>query len=87
MKKIADRPVSGEPGTVYEYDEGGQPFDPSVGWDLSNGCRVTFGLEGDQLVALVTTSGKDQRDGITRRSMTREQVEDFARQLSALIGK
>lgn len=82
------RPVDAEPGEVEPgwYDEGtGQPIDLRVGWSMSPGCRVTFGFEGDRLHATVSTSDVDQRAGITRRTVTREQVAAYARSLLALV--
>lgn len=79
-----DRPVLADPGTCHEYDEDGNVSAPSVRWDLSWGCALTIGYEDGQLVALVSTSDKDQRDGITRRAVTHEQVAHYAHQLLAL---
>ena len=81
------RPVYGDPDTSHEdeLDENGTPH-PYVGWDLSFGCRITFNAEENGFTVTVNTSDKDKRDGITYRSVTREQIADHARQLLALAG-
>lgn len=81
------RPVSADPDVQYEYDEDGNAYDPSVGWDLSFGCRSTVGFQDGQLVAVVHTSDEDKRRGFTRRAVTREQVADYARKLLNLVGE
>ena len=81
------RPVYGDPDTIHEYDEDGNAYDPGVGWDLSGGCRSTIGYQDGQLVAVVHTSDEDKRRGFTRRTVTREQVADYARKLLALVGE
>ncbi|MCI2423083.1 hypothetical protein MOQ72_37265 [Saccharopolyspora sp. K220] len=81
------RPTLGDPATLHEYDEDGNAYDTSVGWDLSFGCRSTIGFQDGQLVAVVHTSDEDKRMGFTYRAVTREQVADYARQLFELIGE
>lgn len=81
------RPALSDPDTCHEYDEDGNVSAPWVRWDLSWGCASTIGYEGEDLVALVSTSDEDQRTGITRRVVTREQVASYARKLLALIGE
>lgn len=76
----------GNPNTFHEYDDDGTAHDPMVVWDLSIGCTATVGFQGDQLVALVSTSDQDKRAGITRRAVTHQQVADYACQLLTLVG-
>lgn len=74
----------GEPQTQHEHDEDGNAYNPSVIWDLSVGCTASIGYEGGQLVALVSTSDEDKRTGITRRTVTHDQVAHYGHQLLAL---
>lgn len=83
----AIRPVLADPVTRHEYDEDGNAYDPFVRWDLSVGCTVTLAFDGDALDVTVSTSDRDQRDGITKRAVTREQIAAYARQLLALVGE
>lgn len=78
------KPTLGEPQTQHEHDEDGNAYNPSVIWDLSIGCTASIGYENGQLVALVSTSDEDKRTGITRRTVTHEQVAHYAHQLLAL---
>lgn len=42
------KPVRGEPGINYDYDENGFiPCTPTVGWDIEFGCRINFGWDVD----------------------------------------
>ncbi|MEU6261864.1 hypothetical protein [Saccharopolyspora shandongensis] len=81
------RPVYTNPDVYHEYDEDGQPYDPTARWSLSFGCTLSIGFEGDDLHLTVSTSGHDQRTGTTKRTVTREQVRDYAHQLLALVGE
>lgn len=86
------RPVSGAPTKRYEYVEDGEfgepvPTNPSAGWDLSFGCNLTFSADDNgDLRVTVSTSDQDQRDGITVRSVTRDQLAAFAWQLMDVVG-
>lgn len=83
------RPVYADPEQVGPswYDEDTyEPRDFGVGWDLSFGCRVTFRFDGPDLGVSVSTSDGDRRNGGTIRTVTREQVAAFARQLLKLVG-
>jgi hypothetical protein len=84
--KQQTRPVYGDPDVRNQYDEDGDAYDPSVGWNLSFGCNLTIGYRGETLAVTVNTSDRDQRDGITHRTVTRQQVADYARKLLALVG-
>lgn len=83
------RPTYGEPGTAFDnYGEhGDEPQDFGAGWDLSFGCRVSFGYVEGKLRASVSMSDHDLRAGCSIRSITREQLNAFAnalRQVTAL---
>ncbi|MFC7344581.1 hypothetical protein [Saccharopolyspora griseoalba] len=80
-------PVSSDPGVRTEHDEEGNPVDPSVGWNLSAGCNLSVGFAGEELAVTVSTSDADQRDGITHRAVTRDQVINHARHLLTLVGE
>lgn len=69
----------------YVTDDDGVSLEDGVGWDLSWGCRVSFGDDDPAgLVVAVSMSEEDQRKGITNRLATPEQVRRFARDLLAL---
>lgn len=70
----------------YVTDDDGRTLEDGVGWDLSGECRVSFEPAGDRLDVTVSTSGDEQRRGITVRAATAEQVRNFAHKLLALAG-
>lgn len=79
------RAVYHDPGDLqYEYDEDDNPTDPSVGWDLTFGCRVSFSHDSDGYRATVSISDQTQRDGIAVRGVTRDQIRAYAYQLIRL---
>lgn len=79
------RAVYREPGDVqYEHDEDDNPVDPSVGWDIAFGCRVTFGIVDGTWRVDVAVSDGEKRDGGSIRSVTRQQIRAFAYQLIKL---
>lgn len=81
----------------WDFDD--RPHCYGAGWDLSWGCRVTIGFEdtetgddgigvGDErLHATVSMSDEDKRRGITKRTVTPEQVRQYAYHLLALVGE
>lgn len=85
------RPTYGNPSVGYDHygEDGDQPQDFGAGWDLSFGCKVSFGYFEGKLRASVHMSDHDLRAGCTIRSITREQLAAFAsglRQVVALGG-
>jgi hypothetical protein len=79
------RPVMRDPDRgPYVTDEDGHPLDDGVGWDLSWGCRVSFGTDPEGFTVTVSTSAEDQRKGITNRLVTPSQVRQFAHDLLTL---
>lgn len=80
-------PVHADPRVWCEPDETGEALDPdtqTVGWNLSFGCHITFGMEDGFLRAQVSTSDTDQRNGITQRMVTAGQLRDYAFKLAEL---
>lgn len=77
------KPVLGEPGISYDYDEHRFiPCTPTVGWDLAFGCRINFGWDDEgTLSASVSISDATQRNGCAHGTVTPEQLEEFADQL------
>jgi hypothetical protein len=65
------RPVYGNPSVGYDNygEDGDKPQDFGAGWDLSFGCRVSFGYG----------------DGGTIRAITREQLNEFASALRQVV--
>lgn len=85
------RPVYGDPSVGYDNygEDGDEPQDFYAGWDLSFGCKVSFGYVEGRLRASVSMSDHDLRNGCSIRSITREQLNSFAgylRQVVALGG-
>lgn len=85
------RPVYADPSAEFDNygEDGDQPQDFAAGWDLSFGCKVSFGYVDGELRASVSLSDHDLRAGGTIRSITREQLNAFAsglRQVVALGG-
>lgn len=70
----------------YVADDDDVPFEHGVGWDVSEQCRVTFSPEAHGFDVTVSTSGEEQEMGWTARSVTADQIRDFARKLLALVG-
>jgi len=91
------RPTNGHPEFIpredYDIDDfDGKPIPPtleSVGWDLSFGSRINFGViedgTGDLYVDL-QLSDDAVANGMVIRSVTREQVLAFAQHLLDLVG-
>lgn len=78
------RTTSGNPEVVYELDEEGQPIPctPTVGWDISFGCRLNFGWDPDgQLAVTVSISDDVQKNGIAKRKITSKQLNDLSGKL------
>jgi hypothetical protein len=78
------RPTLGDPEVVYEPDEEGQPIPctPTVGWDISFGCRLNFGWDPDgQLAITVSISDEVQKNGIAKRKITSKQLNDLSGKL------
>jgi hypothetical protein len=82
------RPVMCDPEVLPEYyDEDGDGQNVGVGWNLSWGCKVTIGPDDDgQWTVHVSMSDEDKRVGATVRTVTREQVRDYAWHLLDVLG-
>jgi hypothetical protein len=79
------RPVYHGPGDVqYEYDEDDNPINPSVGWNIAWGCRVSFGYYDDAWRVTVSVSDAERRNGGAIRSVTREHLRKLAHHLIEL---
>ncbi|CAL9605982.1 hypothetical protein SUDANB95_05490 [Actinosynnema sp. ALI-1.44] len=83
----APRPVFAEPDYRYEHDEDGNPHDPSAGWDLAFGCRVSFGTMDGVLRASVHMSDHELSAGCSVREVTPEQIRTFANHLLHLLAE
>jgi len=69
------------------YDEDGDGRNLGVGWDLAWDCTLTLGSDDDgRWTVTVSISGEDQRRGLTVRSVTRDQVREYARYLLEVVG-
>jgi hypothetical protein len=79
------RAVYHDPGNVeHEYDEDEKPINPSVGWDIAWGCRVSFSHYDGAWRVTVAVSDAERRNGGAIRSVTREHLRQFAHQLIEL---
>jgi hypothetical protein len=77
------RPAYGDPGTQVECDA-----DAGVGWDLADDCRLTIGHDlGDDGETVEWTVIVTSEQGHVVRTVTPAQVEDYARQLLALVAR
>lgn len=79
------RAVYHDPGNVeHEYDEDEKPINPSVGWDIAWGCRVSFSHYDGAWRVTVSVSDAEKRNGGSIRTVTREQLRKLAHQLIEL---
>lgn len=84
------RPVYSDPNLIPGWDDDGNPLNETdCRWDLAFGCALSFGhdddgIGGGPLHVTVSTSDAHQRDGITVRTVTPEQVAEFGRMLCDL---
>jgi hypothetical protein len=79
--------VYDDPKTYYENTEDGDEFDPatqSVGWAISWGCQLTFGMDEGALRFTLGISDATQKNGIEIRTVTSTQVRDYAAKLVEL---
>lgn len=81
------RPTYGNPTADYDNwgENGDEPQDFGAGWDLSFGCKVSFGYFEGKLRASVHMSDHDLAAGCTVRSITREQLNAFASGLRQVV--
>jgi hypothetical protein len=84
MSNEAEKNVSSDPVSSQEKDEKQNVIQRSVSWDISPGCRVTFTFENGSWNVTVHMPGQDQQDGTTVRSVTRDQIMDFADKLKSV---
>jgi hypothetical protein len=84
---VEPRPVYADPSVGYDNygEDGDRPQDFGAGWDLSFGCKVSFGYCEGELRASVSLSDHDLRAGCTIRSITREQLNAFASGLREVV--
>lgn len=79
------RAVYHEPGDVqYEYDEDDNQVNPSVGWNIAWGCRVSFSHYDGCWRVSVSVSDAEKRNGGSIRAVTRHQIRAFAHHLIQL---
>lgn len=79
------RPAHADPDYRHEYDEDGNPHDPSAGWDLAFGCRISFGTMDGVLRASVHMSDHELKARCAIREVTPEQIRAFANDLLHLL--
>ncbi len=86
------RAVLSPPNLIPGWDDDGEPLNVTdCHWSLAWGCALSFGhpdpgVEGGPLQVVVSTSDAHQRDGITVRTVTPEQVAEFGLMLLGLAG-
>jgi hypothetical protein len=82
------RPVYGEPDFSEELTEEDEPFEPPklvAGWDFAWGARLTLRGEGEDIDLTLSISDDVQRNGICARTVTREQLGQFAANLLRIV--
>lgn len=82
------RAAMAEPGSYFAfYDEEGEGHGRATQWDISWGCTVGFAYNDQGVLHFYVSLSDDSGSGHVQRSVSPEQLRDFACRLIELAGQ